>query len=129
MAKSKRGGKSYASGYANYKSAGKESKNRVARLTKLALENPNNTQLELAIKNVGHRRHVPKSPFWSASKRAVAIVVKAFTGKFSKDYFSTDPDLFSAATRVRNENKFASYTQPKIKGSMFSIGERLGWKF
>lgn len=129
MAKSKRGGKSYASGYANYKNADKEVRNRTARLTKLAIENPNNKELELAIKNVRHRRHVPKTPFWSHSMRDLAKVVKIFTGKFSKHYFSTDPDLYNAALRTRNENKFKNFEVPKIKGSMFSIGERLGWKF
>jgi hypothetical protein len=126
MAKSKRGGKSYVSGYSRYKTANKESSNRIARLTKLAKENPNNAQLPLAIKNVAHRRNTPKTPYWSASMIRTAKLVKQFMGKFDKNFFSSDPMLFAAATRVRNEKKFVEIKAPT--GSMFSIKERAVWK-
>lgn len=129
MAKNKRGGKASVSGYQRYKSSNSETTNRLRKLNKLVKEQPNNEQLPLAIKNVRHRRFTPKTPYWSHSMIALAKVVKDFTGKFNKNYFSTDPDLFSAAIRTRNENKFKEFEAPKIKGSMFTIGERIGWKF
>ena len=128
MARSKRSGKAHASGYTNYKNSGREAKNRVAKLTKLFLKNPNNLQLEAAIKNVTHRRKVPVSPAWSASKIRVAKIVKEFTGVFDKDYFSTDVELYSAAIHKRKASKFLNLPIAS-KRSMFSIGERLGWKF
>jgi hypothetical protein len=128
MAKSKRGGKSHESGYARYKTANKETINRVAKLTKLAKLWPNNEQIAVAIKNVRHRRNTPISPFWHPSTIKIARIIKQFTGKFDKGIFATDPDTYNAAIRVRNPNKFLT-SIPNPKGSMFSIGERLGWKF
>jgi hypothetical protein len=127
MAKSKRTGKAHSSGYTRYKSANKEVTNRVARLTKLAKENPNNEQLALAIKNVAHRRNTPNTPFWSPTMIQIAKLVKHFTGKFDKNYFSTDPMLYAAATKVRNPNKFLTEIKSP-PGSMFSIKERAVWK-
>lgn len=128
MAKSKRTGKSHASGYTRYKTGNKESSNRIARLTKLAKENPNNEQLPLAIKNVAHRRNTPKAPYWSPSMIRIAKVVKQFTGKFDKNYFATDPDLYSSALRARHEKSFAQYKQPVATRSMFALKERAVWK-
>jgi hypothetical protein len=127
MAKSKRGSKSYVSGYSRYKTANKESSNRIARLTKLAKENPNNLQIAAAINNVIHRRHTPKTRVWSSSMRRLAQTVKSFTGKFDKGMFSTDPALFAAATRTRRETIFSQYKMPVVAGSMFSLKERTGW--
>jgi hypothetical protein len=128
MAKSKRGGKSDVAGYARYKTANKESSNRIARLTKLAKDNPNNEQIALAIKNVAHRRHTPKTRVWAHSMRRVAQIVKQFTGKFDKGLFSNDPKIHMAATRTRNERAFAVFKMPENPtGSMFSLKERTGW--
>ena len=126
MAKSKRTGKSHASGYARYKTAKQEQLNRLRKLNRAAKEQPNNEQIPLAIKNIAHRRNVPKAPAWSSSTRKIAQLVKAFTGKFSRDYFSTDPKVHASALRVRNENWFKTEI-PGPKGSMFSLKERTGW--
>ena len=129
MAKGKRVGKAHAAGYARYKSSGSEATNRKRRLTKLALKQPNNEQIPLAIKNIRHRRNTPVTPYWSHSMINIAKVVKAFTGKFDKNYFSTDLETHVAATKVRDSNKFSQFKVPSSKGSMYSIGERTGWKF
>jgi len=128
MAKSKRGGKSHVSGYSRYKTGNTEISNRVARLTKLAKENPNNEQIPMAIKLVAHRRNKPKAPYWSHSMSRTAQLVKEFTGKFDKNMFSTDPAVFAAATRTRNPNKFSQFKTPTVTGSMYSMKERAVWK-
>jgi hypothetical protein len=129
MANSKRTGKSYVSGYARYNTSKKETTNRVARLTKLAKENPNNLQIATAIKNVVHRRGKPVVRYWSHSMRRMAQLVKQYTGKFDRGLFSADPVIHTAATRTRNENAFAQYKEPtKPVGSMFSLKERAVWK-
>lgn len=129
MARSKRAGKAHSGGYTRYKTANKETINRIARLTKLAKENPNNEQIPLAIKNVVHRRKTPATPYWKSSTIRIARIFKQFTGKFDKNYFSTDVELFNAALRAKDENKFKNSKVLNPKGSMFSMGARLGWKF
>lgn len=129
MAKSKRSGKAHVSGYARYKNSNAESNNRVRKLTKLVQKHPNNLQLALAIKNIAHRRKVPKAPQWSKSAIRLAKIVKEFTGKFDRGIFNPNPDVFNAANKSRDENKFKQLKITPVKGSMFSIGERLGWKF
>ena len=100
MARSKRGGKASVSGYQRYKSGNVESANRTRKLTKLAIEQPNNEQIPLAIKNIRHRRFTPKTPYWSNSMIRIARVVKSFTGKFNRNYFSTDLDSKLLKLRV-----------------------------
>lgn len=129
MAKGKRVGKAHSAGYARYKSSGCEATNRKRKLEKTAREQPNNEQIPLAIKNIHHRRGTPVTPFWSSSMIRMAKVIKEFTGVFNKNYFSTDPDLYNAAVHSRNVNKFTQYKMRTVKGSMYSIGERIGWKF
>jgi len=125
MAKAKRGGKSYTSQYASYTSGKREASNRLAKLTKLAKENPNNLQIVAAMRDIHHRRNKPKAPHWSHQTIALAKVVKYFTGKFDKGWLSIDPLLHAAATRVRNEKAFSQYKAPE--GSphlMFNMKER-----
>lgn len=131
MAKAKRGGMSYKRGYANYKTGNTESSNRLKKLTKLAKLQPNNLQITAAIKDIHRRRHTPKSPTWSHQDIALASLVKQFTGKFTKDWFSADPKIFAAAVNTRNEKTFKQFKdeQDKIKDKMsphlmFKLKER-----
>ena len=129
MAKSKRTGKAHASNYARYKTANTEKTNRLKKLTRTLKEQPNNSQVPLAIKNITHRRKIPVTPLWSHSMVSTAKVVKDFTGKFDKNIFSKDPLIFAAATRTRKESWFntpSKITMPS--GSMFAIKERAVWK-
>ncbi len=125
MAKAKRGGKSYASGYANYKTNKTEEKNRLIKLTRLIKKQPNNLQLQAAVKDIHHRRNTPKAPVWSHQEIAVAKLVKYFTGKFTRDWFSTDPKVFASATHVRNTASFEQVKEEKISPhQMFTLKER-----
>lgn len=125
MAKAKRSGKSHSAGYAAYTSGKKEAANRLRKLTKLLKEQPNNLQVQAAIKDIHHRRHIPKEPYWSHQKIADAKIFKYFTGKFDKGIYQLDPKLQHAALLARNPNKFVN--KPKTKPSqfeMFSLKER-----
>jgi len=121
MAKAKRGGKSYTAQYASYKSGGKEAKNRLAKLTRLAKEQPNNTQIAAALKDIHRRRDTPKVAHWSHQAIALAKVVKYFKGKFDKGWFSADPLLHAAATHVRNEKIFENYKP------VTQLPHQMGW--
>ena len=121
MAKAKRGGKAFTAQYSNYKTSGREAKNRLAKLTRLAKEQPNNEQITKALKDIHHRRNTPKVPYWSHQGIALAKIVKHFNGRFDKGWFSADPLLHAAATHVRNENKFT--TKPVAS----TLPHQMGW--
>jgi hypothetical protein len=132
MAKAKRGSKNWELSYAKYKNSGKELANRKAKLEKFIAKNPENEQAKIALKDIHHRRHVPKAAFWSHQMIATAKLMKEFTGKFNKDMFNADPIKRHAATMTRDANKFVSQikkgesnTQEKSTGSMFSLGTQM----
>lgn len=121
---------------AAYKNEKRQEKNRVAKLTSLAKKTPNNPQLLLAIKNVHYRRGTPKTEVWSHSDIRLAKLVKHFSGKFSRDYFSVDPIKAHAAAMLHVTTKFirmgkksvpvSRYAYKEPGKSMFSIGVRAG---
>lgn len=112
--------------YTNYKTRGTQAKNRRIKLEAQLKKQPGNeSQITLALGNIGYRRRTPKTPVWSASMIATARLYKAFTGKFDKGLFSPNTDTAIAASKVRNDNKFLQGV-PKFetKASMFSLGVR-----
>ena len=112
-----------AEGYfAKYKQSGKEASNRKLKLERqLKLQPGNATQIELAIKNIHHRRKTPVSPYWTPSMIRTASLFKKFRATpFSKETFSNDPLVSHNASR-----SIVSVPHPKQgKGSMFSLRER-----
>lgn len=132
MAKAKRGSKNWELSYAKYKNSGKELLNRKAKLEKFIAKNPNNEQAKIALKDVRHRRHVPKAAFWSHQMIATSKLMKAFTGAFDKTMFHPDPLIRHAAAMKRDPNKFLPQVKKSNLGksqakpaSMFSIGTQL----
>jgi hypothetical protein len=117
--------KSREAKYAVYQSSKKQESNRKAKLLRLQKEQPNNLQIEAALKEIHYRRGTPKVPYWSHSMITTAKLVKQFTGKFDKGIFSADPKINSAAIRTRDENMFSQYKMPVMnQNSQFSIKER-----
>lgn len=120
--------------YAKYAQNKKEESNRKLKLQRqLRLQPGNSAQIELAIKNIHHRRKKPVAPYWSHSMISTAMLLKEFTGKFDKQVFSADPATNAAANKTRNINKFTrldkkgvvvSVLPPIPKGSMFSLAAR-----
>lgn len=133
MAKSKRGSKNWELSYAKYKNSGKEAANRKTKLERqLVLQPKNEKQIALAIKDIHHRRHVPKAAFWSHQMIATAKIMKYFTGTFDKGMFNPDPLKRHAAAMVRDDNKFLPQVKKsnlgkseKSNANMFSIGTQM----
>jgi hypothetical protein len=121
VAKSKRGSKSDTAQYSNYKTGNKEAKNRLTKLTRLAKEQPNNLQVTMAVKDIHHRRHIPKEAYWSHQMIAMAKIMKEFKGKFDKNIFNADPIIHAAAAHVRNEKAFEHLKLPT------SSPHQMGW--
>jgi hypothetical protein len=111
--------------FARYKQSGLYAANRKARLAAQLIKQPNNKQLELAIKNISsYRRKTPTTPYWSHTMIATAKMLKSFTGAFSKNVFSAKPDEADAAKRLRNPNIFSKSVTTKSKYSDYSIAVR-----
>lgn len=111
--------------YASYQTSKRQESNRKKNLLRLQKEQPNNIQIETALKDIHYRRHTPKAPYWSHSMISTAKLFKKFTGKFDKSVFSNDVKINAVGIRIRNENAFAQYKMPTLeKHSMFSIKER-----
>ncbi len=131
MAKAKRGSKNWELSYSKYKTSGKELLNRKAKLEKFIAKNPENEQAKIALKDVRHRRHVPKAAYWSHQMIAAAKIMKYFTGTFNKEIFNVDPIKRHAGAMTRDDNKFLPQIKKsklgkteKSTASMFSLGTR-----
>lgn len=91
-----------------YKTSKREETNRKRKLEKLLRENPSNAaQLELAIKNIRHRRKTPVNPQWSATKRKEAMLRKEFA--LPKHFYDEMPPvrvdekkMFTLGQRAKN---------------------------
>lgn len=64
--------------FTKYKTGKVYEVNRRKKLEKLLLENPNNKQIELALKDIHYRRKTPKTHPWTHQKRAQVILNKVF---------------------------------------------------
>ncbi len=125
MSNKKQKGKSREGYFANYKTSKVWETNRERKLLRALELNPNNKQIELALKNIHYRRGTPKKSQWSHSAIATAKLFKLFVGKFDRNVTSPDPKIQAAAVRVRNENAFEQFKGPNFnQNSMFSLKER-----
>lgn len=124
MAKGKRTGKGHALRYTAYKQANKYAANRKRRLLRALKKNPENAQIETAIKDVVYRRSTPTNRHWSATKRQLAILFKEFTGRFDSNILSNNEKVAAPALMSKG---WKSVTKPaEFKAShMFSIMTRL----
>lgn len=87
---SKTSGPSKKAQYAAYKSENRQAKNRKRKLLKTLKAQPNNLQVEAALKNITYRRCTPGVRVWSSTKRKVAGLFKEFTGLMDNDVFSNN---------------------------------------
>jgi hypothetical protein len=95
--------------------------NRKRRLLKLLKSQPNNTQLQNAVLEVGAQRKKPNNPQWSHSAIRLAKLFKEFTGRAHKDLFSSNPKVQQAAMSMPGTKLFTNLPQGKVD---FSIGAR-----
>lgn len=101
--------------------------NRIRRLLRVAKQQPNNKQVEEALKTTRMPRKASNNRVWAHSWRKTAQVVKEFCGFFDKDMMSTNPVVANAALSKRKEvtNKPKN---PDGKVS-FSLGARAHDKY
>jgi hypothetical protein len=95
--------------------------NRKRRLLKLLKSQPNNTQLQNAVLEVGTARKKPNNPQWSHSAIRLAKLFKEFTGRAPKDLFSSNPKVQQAAMAMPSTKLFDNLPKGKVD---FSIGAR-----
>lgn len=118
----KKTSKTKQNNYAQYKSTQRWKTNRENKLLRALKRNPNNLQIEAAIKNLSYRRKTPKSQQWTSSKKATAQLIKEFCGKCPLAVFSPSREV--AQVTLQNIGKPLSRNIPKAKVS-FALGDRL----
>lgn len=77
--------------------------NRLARLLRTQKTQPNNKQIDQALKTTRIHRKTPVTPVWSASWRRVAQLIKQFEGRFNPQIMSSNGDL--AKTALQNSRE------------------------
>lgn len=104
-----------------YKTSKRWETNRLRKLERALKRNPENKQIELAMKNMVYRRKNPKAPMWSHTAKRQAQMFKRFVGKVYTDMFSSNEKLSGPAL-----TKAGSTPKPKPfnQNTMFSIGVR-----
>lgn len=112
-------------GLTRYKTSNTYETNRKRKLARALRRNPENKQIELALKDKGMPRKTPKVPTWSPTAIRNAYLMKLFTGKYNKDIFSNDMDQYVIAIKDRNGELFPKAVKTQNKPvSMFCIGQR-----
>lgn len=94
--------------------------NRIKRLNRTLKKQPNNLQVQTALKTTRMHRKTPVKQVWSHSAIAMAKLFKKFTGKFNMDILSKNEKLSGPARMMRTETP-QSPLPPAPKGSMFSL--------
>lgn len=95
--------------------------NRKRRLERTLKSQPNNTQVQNALLEVGSKRKAPNTPQWSHSDIRLAKLFKEFSGRAPKELFSTNPKVQQAALSTPSTKVFVNLPQGKVD---FSIGAR-----
>lgn len=95
--------------------------NRKRRLERTLKAQPNNTQVQNALLEVGSKRKAPNNPQWSHTAIRLAKLFKEFTGRAPKELFSSNPKVVQAAMTVPSTKVFVNLPQGKVD---FSIGAR-----
>lgn len=97
--------KSQTNYYALYKTTRKWEANRKRRLEKTLRAQPNNKQVQAALKSIVYRRRTPTNRVWSASWIRAAKIIKLFEGRFDPQIMSSNPDVARSALQKNSQNK------------------------
>lgn len=97
--------KSQTNYYAVYKTTRKWEANRKRRLEKTLRAQPNNKQVQAALKSLVYRRRTPTTRPWSASWVRAAKIIKLFEGRFDPQIMSSNPDVARTAMQKNSQNK------------------------
>lgn len=97
--------KSQTNYYAVYKTTRKWEANRKRRLEKTLRAQPNNKQVQAALKSLVYRRRTPTNRVWSATWIRAAKIIKLFEGRFDPQIMSSNPDVARSALQKNSQNK------------------------
>lgn len=122
MAKTNQHGKGAEAQAASYK--GKYEQNRKKRLERALKRNPNNKQIEAALKSIVYRRKTPTTPFWSAQRRRQAELFKLFTGKVHMEMFSNNEKVSGPALLLAGPHSQARNLPKANEKEMFMLKNR-----
>lgn len=93
--------------YARYKANRVWEKNRIAKLQRTLKKQPNNLQVQAALKaGPVYRRKTPKTKVWSASWVATAVLLKQFSGVFDPNCMSANKEKADQALRRTKNSGF-----------------------
>lgn len=95
--------------------------NRKRRLERTLKAQPNNTQVQNALLEVGRQRKAPVTPQWSHTAICLAKLFKEFTGRAPKELFSSNPKVAQAALTTPSTKLFVNLPQGKVD---FTLGAR-----
>lgn len=95
--------------------------NRKRRLEHTLKQQPENKQVQNALLETGRQRRAPVTPQWSHSAIRLAKLFKEFSGRASKELFSSNPKVVQAALTTPSTKQFINLPQGKVD---FSIGAR-----
>lgn len=76
--------------YASYKAGNKHAKNRKTKLERQLKLQPNNEQVQNALKDIHYRRKTPTTSMWSHSQINTAKLFKEFCGNFDYNIFNSN---------------------------------------
>lgn len=97
--------------------------NRLARLLRTQKKQPNNKQIDSALKTTRIHRKTPVTPVWSASWRRVARLIKLFEGKFNPSIMSSNQEL--AKTALQNSRELLKVTKTTSDKDFFCLATRV----
>lgn len=113
--------------FAGYKNNKVFNLNKTKKLQKLQKEQPSNEQIKVALNSVSFTRKAPRVRVWASKQEiATAMLFKLFTGKFSRNVFSTNEDIKAAALKDRNDQLFLNPKKfTSLYPSMYALGNRM----
>lgn len=98
--------------------------NRLARLLRTQKKQPNNKQIDAALKTTRMHRKTPVNPVWSASWRSTAQLFKMFGGRFDPAIMSSNVE--AARNAMSRQSVYASITKaPQYPNDAFTLGARI----
>lgn len=119
--------------YSQYKSAKTWEKNRIKRLERAFKEQPNNKQIENALKGgLVYRRKTPKTRMWSKTWIRIAGLFKLFEGRFDPRIMSSNDKVSREALQQQSKTSVelskVKKQQSTSSNDFFSIATRLASK-
>lgn len=97
--------KSQTNYYALYKTTRKWEANRKRKLERTLKAQPNNKQVQAALKSIVYRRRTPTNRIWSATWIRVAKIFKEVEGRFDPQIMSSNVDVARSAMQKNSQNK------------------------